>query len=144
MGREVELNIHRLREFTATIGQHLNAATNLLRFPPGTHNKRIIDRHTRDGVDPFGLDRIGILNESRQVRIRAGRRERTWNTKKDHFLPPRRSSVLTADGPESVISKSVALGILSPTLMVMASSLNLNTFGPRGRKRSLARAECSR
>lgn len=53
---------------------------------PCAHDKGVVDGNAGDGVDTFGLELGGFLNESREVLLGASGSERAGDGKEDGFL----------------------------------------------------------
>src|SRR5262249_54870060 len=77
--RRIEFQAQRLGVGRVAVRKHENLAFRAAAFAPCIHDENIVYRHTCQGIDPFGLQRAGILNESWKVRPCASRSERSRN-----------------------------------------------------------------
>jgi len=72
---QVELEAEGLGQVAAAVGDHQHLVADVLVLAPGAHDEGVVDRQADDRVDALGPDRVGLLDEARQVARRAGRRE---------------------------------------------------------------------
>jgi hypothetical protein len=53
---------------------------------PGFHDEGVVDRNEIDGVDPFGLELLGLDDEAREVLLGAGGGEGVGDGQEDGLL----------------------------------------------------------
>ncbi len=92
---------------------------------PRLHDEHVVDAGHRDGVDALGLDGVGVVEEARHVQVVAGRREGAGHGEQRDLLALEDFVGGLRLGASAVMTRNLALGNLSPTLMGMACSLVL-------------------
>ncbi len=78
-----------LGKIGTAVSQHHDLAIDAHGFTPGLHDKGVIDRHTRDGVDALALELVCLLDEAGQVLGAASWREGAWHCENDDLQPRR-------------------------------------------------------
>src|ERR1700757_3017256 len=76
---EVEFEPERTDEVAAAISQHCDLALGPLIFSPGRHDSGVVDRDAGDLVHAFALDVRSLIDVTRQMALRTGRREGARN-----------------------------------------------------------------
>nr|QQZ49843.1 DNA-3-methyladenine glycosylase [Phenylobacterium glaciei] len=115
----VHVQANGLGEIAGRVGDHLDGVHHALVLAPGLHDEGVVDGKADDGVDALGRDVGGEVLVAGHVLGRAGGVKAPGTAKKATFLPPKISSVVVGLGPSAVPAMRLALGSLSPTLMVM-------------------------
>ena len=70
-----DVDAHGAGEVGGAVGHHHHLVADVLVLAPGVHYEDVVDREADDEVDALGLERVGALNEARQVLVGTGRRE---------------------------------------------------------------------
>ena len=76
----------RADEIAAAVSQHPDLALGSLLLAPCRHDENVVDRNADDFVDPLGSDVGGLVDESGQVALRAGRSERAGHGEEGNLL----------------------------------------------------------
>jgi len=73
-------------EVTVPIGQQEHLVVDVEVLLPGFHDEGVVDRNASDGVDPFGLELLGLVDEAREVLLGAGGSEGAGDGEEDGLL----------------------------------------------------------
>jgi len=83
---QIELAPDGSGEVVVPIGQQEHLIVDIGVLLPGFHDEGVVDRNASDGVDPFGLELLGLVDEAREVLLGAGGGECTGDGQEDGLL----------------------------------------------------------
>jgi len=83
---QIELAPDGSGEVAVPIGQQEHLVVDIEVLLPGFHDEGVVDRNANDGVDPFGLELLGLDDEAQEVLLGAGGGEGAGDGQEDGLL----------------------------------------------------------